>query len=239
MPGRDRLHRLYGPGGLRAREPRGDGGRRRRRVDRAAVREAVRRRDRRRTTRTSRLATDAPLMVYNWVHGTAVDMKADLVLRLAEIDTIVALKDSTPSLDQFFETAKAVIDEAAGLRAVHVDPRVRPPEGARRRRLHRRRDRLRRPRPAVLGGPLGRERRGLPRARATHRGALPAPLAPGRLGREVRRLPEPAEGDHEDARPAGRRAPPPAPAGRRSAGRLPRSVQRSSSSASSGRPAAA
>ena len=54
-------------------------------------------------------ATDAPLMVYNWVHGTAVDMKADLVLRLAEIDTIVALKDSTPSLDQFFETAKAVI----------------------------------------------------------------------------------------------------------------------------------
>src|SRR5262249_52898786 len=55
-------------------------------------------------------ATDAPLMVYNWVHGTAVDMKADLVLKLSEIDTIVALKDSTPHLDQFFETARAVID---------------------------------------------------------------------------------------------------------------------------------
>jgi len=55
-------------------------------------------------------ATDAPLMVYNWVHGTAVDMKADLVLQLAEIDTIVALKDSTPHLEQFFETARAVVD---------------------------------------------------------------------------------------------------------------------------------
>jgi 4-hydroxy-tetrahydrodipicolinate synthase len=55
-------------------------------------------------------ATDAPLMVYNWVHGTAVDMDADLVLRLAEIDTIVALKDSTPDQQRFFDTARAVVD---------------------------------------------------------------------------------------------------------------------------------
>jgi len=55
-------------------------------------------------------ATDAPVMVYNWVHGTAVDMTADLVLRLAEIDTIVALKDSTPNQQQFFETTRAVVD---------------------------------------------------------------------------------------------------------------------------------
>ncbi len=54
-------------------------------------------------------ATDAPLMVYNWVHGTAVDMKAELVLRLAQIDTVVALKDSTPSQEQFFETLRAVV----------------------------------------------------------------------------------------------------------------------------------
>jgi 4-hydroxy-tetrahydrodipicolinate synthase len=53
-------------------------------------------------------ATGAPLMVYNWVHGTAVDMKADLVLRLAEIDAIVALKDSTPDQEQFFATNRAV-----------------------------------------------------------------------------------------------------------------------------------
>jgi dihydrodipicolinate synthase/N-acetylneuraminate lyase len=55
-------------------------------------------------------ATDAPVMVYNWVHGTAVDMTADLVLELAEIDTVVSLKDSTPNLDQFFETSRAVVD---------------------------------------------------------------------------------------------------------------------------------
>ncbi len=55
-------------------------------------------------------ATAAPLMVYNWVHGTAVDMTADLVLRLAEIETIVALKDSTPNQQQFFETNRAVVD---------------------------------------------------------------------------------------------------------------------------------
>ena len=55
-------------------------------------------------------ATGAPLMVYNWVHGTAVDMTAPLVLRLAEIDTIVALKDSTPNEEQFFETTRVVVD---------------------------------------------------------------------------------------------------------------------------------
>lgn len=55
-------------------------------------------------------ASDAPLMVYNWVHGTAVDMTADLVLRLAEIDRVVALKDSTPDQQRFFETNRAVND---------------------------------------------------------------------------------------------------------------------------------
>jgi len=55
-------------------------------------------------------ATDAPLMVYNWVHGTAVDMKADLVLELAEIDTIVSLKDSTPDFQQFCDTSRRVVD---------------------------------------------------------------------------------------------------------------------------------
>lgn len=55
-------------------------------------------------------ATDAPLLVYNWVHGTAVEMKAELVLRLAEVDTVVALKDSTPNQQQFFETTRAVVD---------------------------------------------------------------------------------------------------------------------------------
>ena len=55
-------------------------------------------------------AVDAPLMVYNWPHGTAVDIGPELALRLAAIDTIVALKDSTPNLEQFYETTRVVVD---------------------------------------------------------------------------------------------------------------------------------
>jgi len=53
---------------------------------------------------------DAPLMVYNWPHGTSVDMGPDLCSRLADIRTIVALKDSTPNVEQFYETARTVVD---------------------------------------------------------------------------------------------------------------------------------
>jgi 4-hydroxy-tetrahydrodipicolinate synthase len=55
-------------------------------------------------------AVDAPLMVYNWPHGTSVDIDASLAERLAEIDTVVALKDSTPNAAQFYETAARVVD---------------------------------------------------------------------------------------------------------------------------------
>src|SRR6185503_13937176 len=57
---------------------------------------------------------------------------------------------------------------------------------------------------------------------------LPEAVAAGRLGGQVRRLPEPAEGDHEDARPAGRRAPAAAAACRRPGGapRDPRGARR-------------
>jgi dihydrodipicolinate synthase/N-acetylneuraminate lyase len=51
---------------------------------------------------------DAPLMVYNWPHGTSVDIGPDLAERLAAVDNVVAIKDSTPDLAQFFETAKRV-----------------------------------------------------------------------------------------------------------------------------------
>ena len=44
---------------------------------------------------------------------------------------------------------------------------------------------------------------------------VPEALAARRLGRRLRRLPEPAQGDHGDDRPAGRRAAPPAAAGDR------------------------
>jgi dihydrodipicolinate synthase/N-acetylneuraminate lyase len=55
-------------------------------------------------------SVDAPLMVYNWPHGTSVDMGPDLCSRLADIETIVALKDSTPDVEQFYETARTVVD---------------------------------------------------------------------------------------------------------------------------------
>ncbi|WP_439593459.1 dihydrodipicolinate synthase family protein [Microbacterium sp.] len=51
-----------------------------------------------------------PLVVYNWPHGTGIDIDSDLADRLADIDAIVAIKDSTPDADQFFETSRRVRD---------------------------------------------------------------------------------------------------------------------------------
>jgi 1-pyrroline-4-hydroxy-2-carboxylate deaminase len=55
-------------------------------------------------------SVDAPLMVYNWVHGTNVEIGPELASRLADVDTVVALKDSTPDIEQFFETTRTVVD---------------------------------------------------------------------------------------------------------------------------------
>lgn len=52
----------------------------------------------------------APIMVYNWPHGTAIDIGTDLADRLADIDGVVAFKDSTPDADQFFATAERILD---------------------------------------------------------------------------------------------------------------------------------
>jgi 4-hydroxy-tetrahydrodipicolinate synthase len=52
---------------------------------------------------------DAPIMVYNWPHGTSVDIGPDLAERIAAVANVVAIKDSTPSLEQFFETTKRVV----------------------------------------------------------------------------------------------------------------------------------
>lgn len=51
-----------------------------------------------------------PLVVYNWPHGSGVDIASDLADQLADIDQIVAIKDSTPSAEQFFETSRRVRD---------------------------------------------------------------------------------------------------------------------------------
>ncbi|WP_405730742.1 dihydrodipicolinate synthase family protein [Streptomyces sp. NBC_01537] len=45
--------------------------------------------------RTLAEAVDLPLMVYNWPRGTAVDITVDTLTRLAGLDTVVAVKDSS------------------------------------------------------------------------------------------------------------------------------------------------
>lgn len=52
---------------------------------------------------------DVPLMVYNWPHGTSVDIGPDLAERIAAVDNVVAIKDSTPDQAQFFETTRRVL----------------------------------------------------------------------------------------------------------------------------------
>jgi 4-hydroxy-tetrahydrodipicolinate synthase len=53
---------------------------------------------------------DGPLVVYNWPHGSGVEIDTDLADRLADIDRVVAIKDSTPNPDQFFATSQRVLD---------------------------------------------------------------------------------------------------------------------------------
>jgi dihydrodipicolinate synthase/N-acetylneuraminate lyase len=55
---------------------------------------------------------DGPLMVYNWPHGTNVEIVPDLADRLVDIDNVVAVKDSTPNAEQFYETSRRIVDRA-------------------------------------------------------------------------------------------------------------------------------
>lgn len=52
----------------------------------------------------------APLMIYNWPHGTSIDIGPELADRLADIEQVVAIKDSTPDVEQFRATTKKVVD---------------------------------------------------------------------------------------------------------------------------------
>ena len=136
--------------------------------------------------------------------------------RLADVDTVVAIKDSHA------EPRAVLRDDArassAGVRVFGPFMSIaglRVAEGARRRRLHRRRHALRRSRPAVLGGRTGAATTRPPRACASGpRSCSRSSGCPGGWAGQLRRLPEPAEGDHEDARTARRRGAAAAPAGR-------------------------
>jgi 4-hydroxy-tetrahydrodipicolinate synthase len=52
-----------------------------------------------------------PLMVYNWPPGTNVDIDTATAVRLAKIERIVAIKDSTPHQEQLFRTLEATVDQ--------------------------------------------------------------------------------------------------------------------------------
>jgi len=47
--------------------------------------------------------TRLPICVYNWPPGTNVDMSCELLERLADLDNVVAVKNSTGRLDRFIE----------------------------------------------------------------------------------------------------------------------------------------
>jgi dihydrodipicolinate synthase/N-acetylneuraminate lyase len=54
---------------------------------------------------------DIPICVYNWPRGTNVDLTVETVKRLSQIERVVAIKNSTPNMDNFIETFYAVKDE--------------------------------------------------------------------------------------------------------------------------------
>ena len=55
---------------------------------------------------------DGPIMVYNWPHGTSVDIGPELAARLVDVPNVVGIKDSTPDFAQFAATTRAVVDRA-------------------------------------------------------------------------------------------------------------------------------
>jgi 4-hydroxy-tetrahydrodipicolinate synthase len=49
-------------------------------------------------------ATDIPIMIYNNANVTGQDLSVNLLCRLAEIENIISLKDTTPNPGKLFET---------------------------------------------------------------------------------------------------------------------------------------
>ncbi|MGH3261092.1 MAG: dihydrodipicolinate synthase family protein [Trebonia sp.] len=54
----------------------------------------------------------APLMLYNWPSGTNVDFSPELCATLVDIESVVALKNSTGDFERFTESTRLVIDRA-------------------------------------------------------------------------------------------------------------------------------
>ncbi|MEW7850737.1 dihydrodipicolinate synthase family protein [Massilia aurea] len=56
-------------------------------------------------------ATDIPICIYNWPRGCVVDMDTELLGELADIDHVVAIKNSTPNFAGFLEGLYALSDK--------------------------------------------------------------------------------------------------------------------------------
>lgn len=56
-------------------------------------------------------ATPLPICVYNWPPGTGIDMPLDLLKRIAALENVVAIKQSTSDLRRFVDTFYALNDE--------------------------------------------------------------------------------------------------------------------------------
>lgn len=54
---------------------------------------------------------DLPICIYNWPRGTNVDMDKDLIIQLADMEKIVAIKNSTGDMQSFLATFFAVRDK--------------------------------------------------------------------------------------------------------------------------------
>ncbi|SMF61903.1 dihydrodipicolinate synthase family protein [Allosphingosinicella indica] len=55
--------------------------------------------------------TPLPICVYNWPPGTGIDMPLELLKRIAELENVVAIKQSTGELRRFVETFFALNDQ--------------------------------------------------------------------------------------------------------------------------------
>ena len=53
---------------------------------------------------------DGPIMIYNWPYGTKVEIDEILASELADIDNVVAIKNSTSDASQFRKTTQEVIE---------------------------------------------------------------------------------------------------------------------------------
>ncbi len=56
-------------------------------------------------------ATPLPICVYNWPPGTGIDMPPDLLKRIAALENVVAIKQSTSDLRRFVDTFYALNDQ--------------------------------------------------------------------------------------------------------------------------------